>query len=190
MQRGSLRVVIGPQEVQGNIRIVANNPTIVRRRRDVKQRAGREIDYPPVAHRGYCPARNDESHMFDLTELRAGKRPHVHGPFPPRLVGSLPQRQPTEPDDLKFTALEFARLIRMLESFKDDLVHSIPPGLGSLKGEPFSSVQTVLSFRWGEDSQFVVLRRIRKPDRAVGPLVSRRVLSTESREPSRRLHIS
>jgi len=182
--------MVRAQEVQRNIRVIANNPTIVRGRWDVKQRAGQKIDYPAATHRGYCMARNDESHMFDLTQLRAGKRPHVLGPLPPRLIGGPPQSEPTDPDDLKFTVLEFAGLIRILESFKDDLVHSIPPGFGSLKGEPFSSVQTVLSFRWEEDNRCVVLRRIRKPDRAVDPLVSRRVLSIESREPSRRLHIS
>src|SRR3712207_1513689 len=120
----SLRITVGPEEVERDVRLVADDPTVVRRRRDVEDTAGREVEHLAPGHRGDGVARDDEADVLDLAEGRAGERADVRGPLPARLVRRAPDGEPADADDLEPAQLELARLVGLLEALQDDFVHS------------------------------------------------------------------
>src|SRR5262245_11944059 len=120
--------MLGAEEVERNVRLVADDPAVVWNGRDMKDHAGRELDDRAVLHRCRRGAGEDEPNVLDVAELFARERTDVDTPLPAGLVGGAPDRQPANLHQLEFSLLEDTGLIRILEALEDDVVHGVTPG--------------------------------------------------------------
>ena len=80
------RVIIGSEEMQRYIRFIANDPAVVRHRRNVKQIACVKLKYSTIIER-YCrDSRENKPHMFNGATRGANTRSDVLAPFPSWLI--------------------------------------------------------------------------------------------------------
>src|ERR1700680_350471 len=129
----SPRVVRGPLEVQRDVGLVADDPAVVRLRRDVEQGAGGELDLPAIAHRGHAAAGDHDADVLDLAEVAPGQRPDVGRPAPSGLVLGAADGETAEAHEVEAPLLEDAGLVRVLETLEDQLDHDSLPSRSSLR---------------------------------------------------------
>src|SRR4030095_2850323 len=80
------RVLFGAEKVQRYVRLIANDPAVVRHRRKVKQIACVKLNYATIIERNCRGPRENKPDMFNGTTRRANARANVLAPFPPRLI--------------------------------------------------------------------------------------------------------
>src|SRR5687768_5120130 len=114
------RVMVGAEEMQRHIRLVADHPAVVAGR-DVKEVAGAHLDHPAVVHRRRRAARHDHSDMLDQARLLAERSADMDRPFPPRLIGRPADDHLAHVDQLEPPELELAHLVGRLEPLEDDV---------------------------------------------------------------------
>jgi len=66
-----LGVVVCPEEMQRDIRLFANDPTVMRNGRDVEQMSRNHFDFSAIFKRDHGPTRNDHPNMFNNASRRA-----------------------------------------------------------------------------------------------------------------------
>src|SRR6478735_8454350 len=132
------RVLLGAEKVQRHIRLIANDPAIVRHRRNVKQIACAKLNYSTIAERDCCDSRENKPDMFNGTPCRANTRADVLAPFPSWLIRRTTNCDSAEVDQLEFPFLHHAHFIRRVERFQNDryllTVHS-PPNIENSFGK-------------------------------------------------------
>src|SRR5260221_1174346 len=92
-------------------------------RPNIKHVARPHLDHAAVIHCRRRAARNYHSHMFHLTGLRPSRRPHVHGPFPTRLVGRTSDRHFFHVYQFKFSLLKRPNFIGLFKSLQNHIQH-------------------------------------------------------------------
>src|SRR5690349_16704367 len=97
------RVVIGAEEMERHIKLVADNPAVVprRARRDVEDLAGAHLDHVAVSHRRGCAAGYDHSDMLDLAVSLALRLADMLRLFPAGLVGCPADSHAVDANDLE-----------------------------------------------------------------------------------------
>jgi len=92
--------------MEGYIRCVADDPTVVWHRRDVEELPYRQFHNRPILKCCYRSAGDNEADMFDAAKSTTGDRGHVFGPFPARLVAGAADCETTDVNDLESTLFE------------------------------------------------------------------------------------
>src|SRR6516165_4267100 len=145
------RVIARAHEVQRNIRLVANNPTVVPRR-NIEHISGMHFDDTSVIHGRSSHTRNNHADMFHLAALRARGIADVFRPLPARLIAGPANRHPAQFHQLKLALLEQARLIGLLKAFQDRVYHGIvlstSISASSLRSASFNSLSCNRSGRF------------------------------------------
>src|SRR5207253_3230749 len=93
-------VMLGAEEVKGDIRLVADDPTVVAGT-DGEEIAGFHFVITAVVHPAGGGAGNDEADVLHFARTCAGRRSDVLGPFPARLVTRPADSHRTDFDDLE-----------------------------------------------------------------------------------------
>jgi len=114
------RVILGSEEVQRHVRFIANDPAIVRHRRNVKQITGVKLNYATIIERDCRRPRENKPDMFNGTTGRANTRADMLAPFPPWLIRRTTNCDSAQVDQLKFPFLHHAHFIRSVERFQND----------------------------------------------------------------------
>ena len=114
------RVILGSEEVQRHVRLIANDPAVVRHRRNVKQIACVKLNYATIIERNCRGSRENKPDMFNGTTRRANTRADVLAPFPPWLIRRTTNCDSAEVDQLEFPFLHHAHFIRSVERFQND----------------------------------------------------------------------
>ena len=70
-------VVVGAQKMQRNVGLLADNPAIVRLRRNLKQDCGFQLNDPSIIECRSRRAQNTSPDMLDMTASRAHARSDV-----------------------------------------------------------------------------------------------------------------
>src|SRR5687768_5535417 len=96
-----VRIVLGSQEMQGDVGFVPHHPAVVRYRWDVENVARAELDHSAIAERGRGGPGEHQSDMLDLASLGADGRTNVNRPLPPWLVGRPADGESGDLDDLE-----------------------------------------------------------------------------------------
>src|SRR5262249_55665227 len=113
-------VFFGSEKVQGNVRLIADNPAVVRYRRNVKQLAGFQFNYATIIERNCRSSRKNEPDMFNRAARPADTGANVLAPFPPGLICRTSDCDSAEVHQLKFALLHHAHFIRRVERFQND----------------------------------------------------------------------
>ena len=92
-------VLVGAKEMNRDVRLIADNPTVVRHGWNVKQVACTQLDDVVVVERRRRRTRHDQSDVFDSATRRAPIWADVVGPLPPRLVASSAEGELTQSHD-------------------------------------------------------------------------------------------
>jgi|SRR6185436_15564790 len=114
------RVILGSEEVQRHVRLIADDPAVVRHRRYVKQIACMKLNYATIIECNRRGSRENKPDMFNRTARRADTGADVLAPFPSRLICRTTNCDSAEVDQLKFPFLHHAHFIRSVERFQND----------------------------------------------------------------------
>src|SRR6476620_9687576 len=114
------RVLFSAEKVQRHIRLIANDPAVVRHRRNVKQVACVKLNYATIVERNCRGPRENKPDMFNGTTRRANTRTNVLAPFPPGLIRRPTNCDSAEVNQLEFSFLHHAHFIRRVERFQND----------------------------------------------------------------------
>src|SRR6266404_6526688 len=107
--------MICSKKMQRYIWLVADDPTIVCSRWNVKQTAGGKCNFGPIRKCRHCATRNYHSDMFNFEKRRSGKRVNIYGPLPARFITCAPNRHSAKFDDFKFALLKMPNFVRRLK---------------------------------------------------------------------------
>ena len=123
-------ILLGSEEMQRNVCLIANDPAVVRHRRNVKEFACFQFDHATVIKCNCCGSRENKPDMFNRTMRRANTQANVLAPFPPGLIRRPTNCDSAEVNQLKFSFLHHAHFIRCVERFQNDChllaVHGCP----------------------------------------------------------------
>src|SRR5215469_11325018 len=111
-------VLFGANKVQRHVRLIANDPAIVRHRRNVKQLAGFQFNYATIIECNCRGSRENKPDMFNGTTRCANAWSDVLAPFPPGLICRTTNCDSAEVDQLEFPLLHHAYFIWCVERFQ------------------------------------------------------------------------
>src|SRR6516165_5414777 len=112
--------------MQRNVRLVANDPTIVPWR-DIEDVSWFHFEHLAIVHGCSGPAGYHHPDMLHATTRGPRGPAHMHRPFPARFVGGAADGHAAQPDHFEFALLEASHLIRLFESLEDHFQHGFPP---------------------------------------------------------------
>src|SRR6266496_240043 len=112
--------MIGAEERKRDVGLVADDPAVVPRR-DVEDIAGTHLEHAAIVHRRGGAARDDHSHMLDLTRLLPEWRADMHRPFPSRLIGRAADGHAAYAHQLEAAERELAHFIGRVEALQNDV---------------------------------------------------------------------
>src|SRR5262249_17776498 len=116
----SSSILLGSEKVQRHVRLIADDPAVVRHRRNVKQAAAFKFNDATIIECNCCSSRENKPDMFNGTTRRADSRADVLAPFPPSLIRRTTNCHSAEVDQLEFPFLHHAHFIRRVERFQND----------------------------------------------------------------------
>src|SRR6476619_4380986 len=108
--------MLGTDEVDRDVRFVADDPAVVRDGRDVERLAGPELDDPAVGEGRRRGAGQDEPDVLHRAALADEPRADVLRPAPAGMVGRPADRLPADGDQLEPAERHLADLVRLLEA--------------------------------------------------------------------------
>jgi hypothetical protein len=113
------RVLFGAEKVKRDVRLIADDPAIVRDGRNVEKIAGFELDHSTIIERNCCSSGKDKADVFDRATRRADTWTDVLAPFPTGFVGCTPNCHPADVHELEFPFFHYPHFIRRLEPFQN-----------------------------------------------------------------------
>ena len=78
-------VVCGAEQMNRNVRLVTEDPTVVSRR-NIEKIARTKFDLRAIVHRNHDSPRHHHSDLFDLAAFGSNDRRDMLGPLPARLL--------------------------------------------------------------------------------------------------------
>src|SRR5262249_42250497 len=114
------RILLGSEEVQRNVCLIANDPAVVRHRRNVKEFACFQFDHATVIKCNGSRSRENEPDMFNRTACCADTRSDMFAPLPPRFVRRTANCDSAEVNQFEFPFLHHTHFIRRVERFQND----------------------------------------------------------------------
>jgi hypothetical protein len=106
--------------MQRHVRLVPDDPAVVRNRRDVERLSRTELEHTAIVEGRRRDAAEDEPDVLDLAACFADRRADVLGPSPARLVLRTPNGDSANPDGVEPALWERSRFVWLVESFQDD----------------------------------------------------------------------
>jgi|SRR5579859_4198334 len=103
-------VILRAEQMDGNIRLVADHPTIVPRW-NIENVSRFHFDDFAVAHRSRGFAGNDDSDVLNLTHGLIKIATNVRRPFPARLIRGFTQSHACDMNEIESALLERAYLV-------------------------------------------------------------------------------
>src|SRR5439155_10055523 len=100
--------MLGSEEMERYIRLIANDPAVMRHRRNVKQIACTKLNYATIVKRDCRGSRENKPDMFNGTTGGAHTRADVLAPFPSWLIRRTTNCDSTQVDQFKFPFLHYA----------------------------------------------------------------------------------
>jgi hypothetical protein len=113
------RVLFGTEKVERDVRLIADDPTIVRDWRNVEKIAGFEFNHATVIERNGCSSGKNQADMFDGATRRAYAWTNMLAPFPARLISRTPNRHPSDVHQFEFPFFHRTHFIGRLEPFQN-----------------------------------------------------------------------
>src|SRR5205823_2665951 len=113
-----VRVFLGPEQVDRNIRRIAYHPTVVPRS-NVEKVSSFQVNDASIAHCRHRVSRSYKADMLNFTKLLAHRFPNVFRPFPAELVSCATNRHTANVHQFKAALFESAHFIRCVEPFQD-----------------------------------------------------------------------
>ena len=113
-------VVGSAHEVQRNVRLVSHHPTVVTGW-NIKHVPGMQFEYASIIHRRGGTTCKHHAYMLHVTPGGTRRLADMLGPLPSRIVGGTTNRHVSDLDQLELAFFETAGLVRILESFQDDV---------------------------------------------------------------------
>ncbi len=117
-ENSSFSVVVCSYKVERDIRLVADDPTVVRDGRYDKQISGFHFGEPAVCHRCHRLPGNNHSDMLDFAKRRVGKRADIFRPFPSPALSGVFNRHPANANDLEFAFVKNTDFVGRFKSFQ------------------------------------------------------------------------
>ncbi len=117
----TLRILRCAQKMQGDVRFVPDNPTVVRSWRNVKEFTRFQFDHGVVVERDGGDSGKDKADVLHWTARGADSRSDVLAPTPARLISRATDRDAAEMNNLESAFLEFANFVGPFEPFQNDL---------------------------------------------------------------------
>src|SRR5438093_4120288 len=81
-----LRVLFGAEKMQRNVRLIANDPAVVRHRQDVKELSRSQLDDASIIERSRRGAGEHQANVLNVAPSRAHAWADVLAPLPPRFI--------------------------------------------------------------------------------------------------------
>lgn len=108
----------GAEKMKRNVRLIADNPTIVtgRSRRDVEEHSRTKFVDGAIFHRSGGAAGEHHANMFHVTAGGANAWSDMKGPLPSRLVCRPANRHSADVDDFKLPFFKGAHFVRLFEA--------------------------------------------------------------------------
>src|SRR5262245_1636115 len=85
---GLLGILLSARKMKRDIRLVADNPTVMRNRGNVENIASAQWNDASIVKCSRRLARQDKADMFDRATRQPNTRPDMRRPFPSRLISS------------------------------------------------------------------------------------------------------
>src|SRR5437667_8706701 len=117
---GRFRVVIGPKEVERNVRFVADDPAVVRHGRNVKKFTGAQFKNAAVIQCCCRGAGKDQADVLDLASSRTHVWTDMFAPLPAWLIGGAADRHPAKANQLELALSQDTQLIRRVEPLENN----------------------------------------------------------------------
>lgn len=109
------------QKMKRNIRLIANDPAVVRSRRNVEQLTCAKLNDSTILESSRRCPREDKPDVLDVAVRRADGWPNVPAPAPAGLVDRATDGNPANMDDLETAILEVANFVWCVESLQNNL---------------------------------------------------------------------
>src|ERR1700722_8016516 len=116
-----MRVVVGSEKMERDVRSVTQDPTIVTGRPgwNVKERPGAEFVDRTVVHRRCSTTGKHQPHVLNVTARRPDARPDVKGPLPSRLVCGPANGHAPDADEFEFSFFERSHLVGLFKTLQN-----------------------------------------------------------------------
>src|SRR6516165_8196134 len=111
--------------MQRNVRLVANDPTIVPWR-DIEDVSWFHFEHLAIVHGCSGPAGYHHPDMLHATARGPPGPAHMHRPFPARFVGGAADGHAAQPDHFEFALLEGSHLTRLFRISRGSLRAWVP----------------------------------------------------------------
>lgn len=118
--------MIGAQEVQRYVWLVAHHPAVVRDRGNMKEIAGGQLDDVTTDHGCGGTTRHNQPYVLDFAPGGVGGGPDVLAPFPARLVSCATDCHAADMHDFEFALFEsakFVSFVKPLENYFQIVLH-------------------------------------------------------------------
>src|SRR4051812_14895702 len=120
LPRVPARVMLRAEKMEREVRLVADDPTVVSRA-DIENVARLHFIIAAVIHPAGGRTGNDEADVLNFAQGRAGCWPDVLGPFPSWLVTRAADGHRTDLYDLEFAFGESADFVRLFEALDQQI---------------------------------------------------------------------
>lgn len=107
-------------EMERDVRLISNNPAIVRCWRDVKQLAGAKLDHSTTFESRGRDASQHQPDVFDGAVRLTERSPDVLGPSPAGLISRAPNREAADPYELEAALDHLPHFIGRFETLQHD----------------------------------------------------------------------
>src|SRR5439155_20395270 len=115
-----LRVLFGAKKMQRNVRLIANDPAVVRYRRDVKELSRSQLDDASIIECSRRGSGEHQSNVLNVAPNRAHARAGVLAPLPPCFISGATNRYRAEMHQFEATFLHHANFVRRVKGFENN----------------------------------------------------------------------
>src|SRR5262245_39887467 len=117
--------MICTEEVQRDIWLISDDPTVMCNRRNVEKAPRRQFNLCAIIQSRHPSAGDNHPDMLNLAKWRSRKRSDVRRPSPTRFVTRSADRHPADIDYLESALLKAANLVRFFKPLQHHFQHGI-----------------------------------------------------------------
>ena len=114
------RVLFGAEKMQRNVRLIANDPAVMRYRRNVKELARSQLDDASIIEGSRRGAGEHQSNVLNVAPSCAHAWSNVLAPLPPCFISGATNRYRAEMHQFEATFLHHANFVRRVKGFENN----------------------------------------------------------------------
>jgi hypothetical protein len=122
-----LGVVVSTEEMQRYVRLIADDPAVVRDWRNIKQISGSQFSLRSIGEGGHGAAGNDHSNMLNIAQGLPSDGSDVLRPLPTGLVTCATDGQSTDLNNFEFAFVENANFVGLFKTLEYESGHDAVP---------------------------------------------------------------